>query len=102
MTPGAVWTTSPRDAASPRMPRSRSVNGGVRQPRPARPASRVAERSYRVELTASFLQHLDVIEAFLLEADAGFDKRLDDLRANVIPNLRRFQFVGRRYLNHPP
>ncbi len=64
----------------------------------------MAERPYQVELTASFLQRLDAIEAFLIEADAGFalDKLLADLRAIVIPNLRRFPFIGRRYLDHPP
>ena len=64
----------------------------------------MAERSYRVELTASFLQRLDAVEAFLLEADAGFafDALLADLRAKVIPNLRRFPRMGRRYLANPP
>lgn len=59
---------------------------------------------YRVELTASFLEHLDAIEAFLLEADAGFayDALLAELRATVIPNLRRFPRIGRRYLDNPP
>lgn len=64
----------------------------------------MAERRYRVELTASFLQSLDVVEAFLLEADAGpaFDALLADLRASVIPNLSRFPRIGRRYLDDPP
>ena len=64
----------------------------------------MAERSYRVELTASFLQRLDAVEAFLLEADAGFafDALLADLRAKVVPNLRRFPRMGRRYLANPP
>ena len=59
---------------------------------------------YRVELTASFLERLDAIEAFLLEADAGFafDALLAELRATVIPNLRRFPRIGRRYLDNPP
>ncbi|QNH10750.1 type II toxin-antitoxin system RelE/ParE family toxin [Xanthomonas sp. GW] len=59
---------------------------------------------YRVELTASFLACLDAIEAFLLEADAGaaFDDLLAELRATVIPNLRRFPRIGRRYLDNPP
>lgn len=59
---------------------------------------------YRVELTASFLERLDAIEVFLLEADAGFafDALLAELRATVIPNLRRFPRMGRRYLNSPP
>jgi hypothetical protein len=59
---------------------------------------------YRVELTASFLERLDTIEAFLVEADAGFafDELLAELRATVIPNLRRFPRMGRRYLAKPP
>ena len=64
----------------------------------------MADRLYRVELTASFLERLDAIEAFLVAADAGFafDKLLDELRAKVIPNLRRFPRIGRRYLANPP
>ena len=52
----------------------------------------VAEQVYRVELTASFLECLDGIEAFLTEADAAFafDGLLAELRAAVIPNLARF------------
>ena len=59
---------------------------------------------YRVELTASFLERLDAIEAFLVEADAGFafDDLLAELRATVIPNLQRFPRIGRRYLANPP
>ena len=64
----------------------------------------MADPLYRVELTASFLQRLDAIEAFLVEADAGFafDDLLAELRATVIPNLRRFPRIGRRYLANPP
>ena len=64
----------------------------------------MAEEAFTVELTASFLERLDAIEAFLLEADAGFafDELLAELRATVIPNLRRFPRMGRRYLAHPP
>jgi plasmid stabilization system protein ParE len=64
----------------------------------------VADKLFRVELTASFLKRLDAIEAFLLEADAGFafDTLLAELRATVIPNLRRFPRIGRRYLSQPP
>lgn len=60
--------------------------------------------SYRVELTASFLERLDAIEAYLLEADAAlaFDDLLAELRSTVIRNLRRFPRIGRRYLDHPP
>jgi plasmid stabilization system protein ParE len=59
---------------------------------------------YRVALTASFLECLDAVEAFLLDADAGlaFDTLLAELRASVIPNLSRFPRIGRRYLDNPP
>jgi plasmid stabilization system protein ParE len=64
----------------------------------------VADERYRVELTASFLERLDTIDAFLAEADAGFayDTLLAELRAAVIPNLQRFPRIGRRYLDNPP
>ena len=64
----------------------------------------MAEDVYSVELTASFLERLDAIEAFLTEADAAFayDELLAELRATVIPNLARFPRIGRRYLAHPP
>ena len=64
----------------------------------------MAEDAYRVELTASFLERLDSIEAFLNEADAAFafDELLSELRATVIPNLARFPRIGRRYLHNPP
>lgn len=64
----------------------------------------MADRLYRVELTASFLERLDAVEAYLVEADAGltFDDLLAELRATVIPNLKRFPRIGRRYLANPP
>jgi plasmid stabilization system protein ParE len=64
----------------------------------------VAEDLYRVELTSSFLERLDAIEAFLTEADAAFafDDLLAELRATVFPNLARFPRIGRRYLDNPP
>jgi plasmid stabilization system protein ParE len=64
----------------------------------------VADALYRVELTASFLTRLEAIETFLVEADAGFafDALVAELRATVIPNLRRFPRIGRRYLANPP
>lgn len=57
-----------------------------------------------VELTASFLKRLESIEAFLMEADAASAcaDLLIELRSEVIPNLRRFPLIGRRYLDHPP
>jgi plasmid stabilization system protein ParE len=64
----------------------------------------VAEPRVHVELTASFIERLESIEAFLAEADAfqAYDKLLDGLRRTVIPNLRRFPRIGRRYLDKPP
>lgn len=64
----------------------------------------MAEDVYRVQLTASFLERLDAIEAFLTEADAAFafDALLTELRATVIPNLAHFPRIGRRYLDNPP
>ena len=64
----------------------------------------MADPLYRVALTASFLERLDAIEAFLVEAGAGFafDDLLAEIRATVIPNLRRFPRIGRRYLANPP
>tara|TARA_B100001105_G_scaffold68695_1_gene53912 strand:- start:362 stop:763 length:402 start_codon:yes stop_codon:yes gene_type:complete len=64
----------------------------------------VAEDRYRVELTASFLERLNAIEAFLTEADAAFafDDLLAELRATVFPNLARFPRIGRRCLDNPP
>lgn len=64
----------------------------------------MAEPRIQVELTASFIERLESIEAFLTDADApqAYDKLLDGLRRTVIPNLRRFPRIGRRYLDSPP
>ena len=64
----------------------------------------MAEPLFKVELTASFLARLDTIETFLVEVDAAFafDRLLVELRETVIPNLRRFPKIGRRYLDDPP
>lgn len=64
----------------------------------------MSEPYYKVELTASFLERLDSIEAFLTDADAAhaFDDLLFELRETVIRNLRRFPRIGRRYLANPP
>ena len=64
----------------------------------------MADPTYRVELTASFLERLASIEDFLAEADAphAYDALLAALRETVIPNLRRFPRMGRRYLDQPP
>ena len=64
----------------------------------------MAEPQINVELAASFIERLESIEAFLTDADAhqAYDKLLDGLRRTVIPNLRRFPLIGRRYLDKPP
>lgn len=64
----------------------------------------MADQHARVELTASFIEQLQSIEAFLTDAGApqAHDRLLDGLRRTVIPNLRRFPRIGRRYLDHPP
>ena len=62
------------------------------------------DQLHQVELTASFLDRLYAIEAFLTEANAAFafDALLAEIRATVIPNLRRFPRMGRPYLANPP
>lgn len=64
----------------------------------------MAEPRVQVQLTTSFVERLESIEAFLAEADApqAYEKLLDGLRRTVIPNLRRFPRIGRRYLDQPP
>lgn len=64
----------------------------------------MAEQLYRGELTASFLERLDDIEALPTKAGAvfEFDGLPAELRATVIPTLARFPRIGRRYLDHPP
>ena len=64
----------------------------------------MADSAYRVELTASFLERLESIETFLREAEAphAYDALLAALRDTVIPNVRRFPRMGRRYLDQPP
>lgn len=64
----------------------------------------MAEQSIRVEFTASFIERLEAIETFLVEADAprAYDKLLEGLRHTVVSNLGRFSSIGRRYLDQPP
>ena len=64
----------------------------------------MAEPPIQVELTASFIERLASIETFLVEAGApqAYDKPLEELRRTLIPNLRRFPRIGRRYLDQPP
>lgn len=64
----------------------------------------MAEQLYQIELTASFLERLASIEVFLEEANAAFayDDLLGGLRRTVIPNLKRFPLIGKRYLEQPP
>ena len=64
----------------------------------------MAEPAYRVELTATFLVQLESLEAYSRETDAphAYDALLASLRTTVIPSLRRFPRMGRRYLDQPP
>lgn len=64
----------------------------------------MADLLHQVELTTSFLERLNSIEAFLGEAHAAFafDELVANIRATVIPNLRRFPRIGRPYLANPP
>lgn len=64
----------------------------------------MAEAIYRVELTASFLERLNSIEAFWIKAGMpeAFSALLIDLRATIVPSLARFPRSGRRYLDNPP
>ena len=64
----------------------------------------MAERFYAVELTANFLACLDGIADFLSAADVAhaYDDLLAELRTEIIPNLRSFPNLGRRYLDIPP
>lgn len=58
----------------------------------------MAEDVSRVELTASFIERVEAIEAFLTGTDAAFafDGLVAELRATVIPNLARFPRISRR------
>jgi len=62
------------------------------------------DQLHQVELTASFLERLHAIEAFLIQANAAFafDALLAEIRATVVPNVRRFPRMGRPYLANPP
>jgi len=64
----------------------------------------LTEATHRVQLTDSFLERLQSIEAFLAVADAEFayDDLLARLRTKVMPNLARFPLMGRRYLERAP
>ena len=64
----------------------------------------MADKLHGVELTESFHARLDSIETFLAQAGTqfAFDDLLAELRAEIIPNLRRFPGMGRRYLDRPP
>jgi hypothetical protein len=77
---------SPRRA--PRVP-SPACSSSARK---NQPAANVAERLHAVEFAASFLARLESIEILLAETDVAhaYDGLLTMLRAEVIPNLRRF------------
>ena len=60
-------------------------------------------RKVTVKLTANFECNLEVIEAFLAEADVpqAYDRLLDDLADSLIPNLEHFPAMGRLFLERP-
>ena len=53
-----------------------------------------------VKFTANFERNLEVIDTFLLQAEAPhvFDALLDELSDTVTPNLERFPGLGRLFL----
>ena len=64
----------------------------------------MAQKRASVELTDSFVERLTSIESFVTEAGApaAYVDLLITLREKVIPTLRRFPLIGRRYLDRPP
>lgn len=58
---------------------------------------------HTVQLTANFERNLQEGEAFLLEAETprAFDTLLNELTANVIPNLERLPGMGGLFLERP-
>jgi hypothetical protein len=64
----------------------------------------MSDQLHQLELTASFLEGLISVGAFLGAANAefAFDALVANLRTTVIPNLRRFPRMGRPYLANPP
>lgn len=69
-----------------------------------RTARKPRRAAHKVRLTDSFLNGLDVIEAYLDEVGtaSAFDKLLLALRQTVVPNLQRFPHMGHRYLDRTP
>ena len=57
-----------------------------------------------VRLTANFQRNLDTIRAFLEEhdADATFERLVEDLFDHVIPNLESFPSLGMDFLTRVP
>jgi hypothetical protein len=58
----------------------------------------------QMRITANFQQNLDSIRIFLLEhdAEAGFDRLIQHLFDDVVPNLERFPRIGRDLLAREP
>lgn len=63
----------------------------------------MAAKRCTVKVTANFEANLEAIESFLAEADAPqvFTALLDELSANIIPNLERYPEMGRAFLDRP-
>lgn len=61
------------------------------------------KKARTVHLTASFEANLADIEAFLQEdAPAAFDRLLESLESELIPNLEHFPRLGRSFLERNP
>lgn len=60
-------------------------------------------RKVTIRLTTNFERNLEAIETFLADADApqAYDRLLDELSDNLIPNLEHFPAMGRPFLGRP-
>ncbi len=61
------------------------------------------KRCLPVKLTENFERNLETIEAFWSEREfpAGYDRLLDELVENVVPNLEQFPMMGAPFLSRP-
>lgn len=61
------------------------------------------KRRLPVKLTENFERNLETIEAFWSEREfpAGYDRLLDELVENVVPNLEQFPMMGAPFLSRP-
>lgn len=100
----AAGRTKVADAANVRLQQRRTRPGdaaGKGTVKAARQQRRVAEPPLCVALKASFMERLEAIEAFRVDADAAaaFNSPLAELRPTSLLRLHRFPRVDRRYLD---